>query len=95
MKQPCVYFIVSKKHGTIYIGVTSHLQRRIYEHREGLTEGFTKKYGCKYLVWYEMHATMDAAIAREKALKGSSRLRKIKLIEKDNPDWHDLYGTLA
>ena len=94
MKQPCVYFVVSKTHGTIYIGVTSYLQRRIYEHRKGLIEGFSKRYGCRYLAYYEMHETMEHAIAREKALKGSSRKRKIALIEKDNPDWLDLYENL-
>ena len=62
MRQPCVYIVASKRHGTLYTGVTSNLPRRAYEHREGLVTGFTKKYGCKILVWYEAHATMIDAI---------------------------------
>jgi predicted GIY-YIG superfamily endonuclease len=75
MKQPCVYIVANKRRGTLYTGVTSNLPRRAYEHREGLVEGFTAKYGCKMLVWYEVHATMVDAIAREKQIKAGSPRR--------------------
>ena len=94
MKQPCVYIVASKRHGTLYTGVTSDPPRRTYEHREGLVKGFTAKYGCKILVWYEVHATMLDAIAREKQIKAGSRAKKLALIESLNPDWKDLYDTL-
>jgi putative endonuclease len=95
MKQPCVYIVASKRHGTLYIGVTSDLPRRAFEHREGLVKGFTKKYGCKMLVWYELHGTMIDAITREKQLKAGSRAKKLALIEGLNPEWKDLFETLA
>ncbi len=94
MKQPYVYIVASKRHGTLYTGVTSNPPRRAYEHREGLVKGFTAKYGCKILVWYELHATMIDAIAREKQIKGGSRAKKLALIESLNPEWKDLYETL-
>jgi len=94
MKQPCVYIVASKRHGTLYTVVTSNPPRRAYEHREGLVKGFTAKYGCKILVWYELHATMIDAIAREKQIKGGSRAKKLALIESLNPEWKDLYETL-
>jgi putative endonuclease len=94
MKQPCVYIVASKRHGTLYAGVTSDPPRRAYEHREGLVKGFTAKYGCKMLVWYELHATMLDAIAREKQIKAGSRAKKIALIETLNPEWKGLYDTL-
>ena len=94
MKQPCVYIVASKRHGTLYTGVTSDLPRRAYEHREGLVKGFTAKYGCKMLVWYEAHATMIDAITREKQIKAESRTKKLALIEALNPEWKDLYDTL-
>ncbi len=94
MKQPCVYIVASKRHGTLYTGVTSHLPKRAFEHREGLVKGFTAKYGCKILVWYELHDTMLDAIAREKQIKAGSRAKKITLIEAMNPDWKDLYDSL-
>jgi putative endonuclease len=87
--------MASKFYGTLYTGVTATPPKRFYDHRHGLMEGFSKRYGCKYLVYYEMHATMEAAIEREKKLKGSSRKRKIALIESMNPQWRDLYGTTA
>ena len=93
MKQPCVYIVASKRHGTLYTGVTSNLPRRAFEHREGLLKGFSKKYGCKILVYYELHETMIDAIAREKQIKGGSRTKKLALIESLNPDWKDLYDT--
>ncbi len=93
--QPAVYIVANKRNGTLYIGVTSHLQKRSYEHREGLADGFTKRYNCKILVWYEPHDTMEQAIAREKQLKGGSRKQKLSLIESTNPNWKDLYDTLV
>ena len=94
MKQPCVYIFASKRHGTLYTGVTSNLPRRAFEHREGLVKGFSAKYGCKVLVWYELHETMIDAITREKQIKAGSRAKKIALIEVLNPNWNDLYDTL-
>jgi len=94
VKQPCVYIVANKRHGTIYTGVTSDPPRRAYEHREGLVKGFTAKYGCKLLVWYELHETMIDAIAREKQIKAGNRAKKIALIESLNPEWKDLYDTL-
>ena len=75
--------------------MTSNLAQRAYQHREGLTPGFTSRYGCKLLVWYESHERMDEAIGREKQIKGGSRARKIALIQATNPEWSDLYETLA
>ena len=86
MKQPCVYMLASQRNGTLYVGVTSNLVQRIWQHKEGLAEGFTKKYGVKLLVWYEQHETMESAITREKAIKEWQRGWKIELIEKANPD---------
>ncbi|HMG49878.1 MAG TPA: GIY-YIG nuclease family protein [Inquilinus sp.] len=93
--KPCVYIMASKRNGTLYTGVTSNLQRRAHEHREGLVPGFTSRYGCKILVWYEPHATMPEAIAREKQIKHRSRKWKLALIEAGNPDWRDLYDDLV
>ena len=84
-------FLASQRNGTLYVGVTSHPVQRAWQHREGVVKGFTKKYGVKRLVWYELHATMESAIAREKQLKAGKRARKIQLIEAMNPDWRDLY----
>lgn len=94
MKQPAVYIMASKRNGTLYTGVTSNLPQRVWQHREGLLPGFTQKYGCKMLVWYEAHTEMVYAIAREKQIKGGSRKKKLKLIETLNPDWSDLYEEL-
>ena len=93
--QPAVYIVASERNGTVYIGVTSNLVQRIWQHREGAIEGFTKKYGCKLLVWFEIHATMEYAIMREKQLKGGSRKRKLALIEAANPQWRDLYAEIC
>ena len=89
--QPAVYIVANRKNGTIYVGVTSDLPQRVWQHREGVADGFTKRYGCKRLVWFELHATMEYAILREKQLKGGSRAKKLALIEDSNPDWRDLY----
>jgi len=94
MKSPAVYIMTNQMNGTLYTGVTSDLPRRAYEHREGLIDGFTKRYSCKLLVWYEAHDTMEAAIVREKQIKAGSRKDKIQLIQALNPAWDDLYNTL-
>ena len=95
MKQPCVYILASRRHGTLYIGVTSSLARRVMQHREGLIPGFTRRYGVKRLVWYEVHDTMEAAIQREKRLKEWRRAWKIDLIETHNEFWDDLGPLLG
>lgn len=87
---PVVYILASQKQGRLYTGVTSNLLRRIYEHREGLVEGHSKKYSIKRLMWFELHNDMDVAILREKRIKNWKRPWRIELIEKDNPDWQDL-----
>ena len=94
-RAPCVYIMASRRNGTLYTGVTSNLAQRAYQHREGLTPGFTSRYRCKLLVWYKSHERMDEAIGREKQIKGGSRARKIALIQAMNPEWSDLYETLA
>ena len=94
MKQPAVYIMASGRKGTLYSGVTSNLPERAFEHRDGIVAGFTFRYGCKLLVWYEIHATMEAAITREKQIKGGSRKKKLALIEAMNPTWRDLFDHL-
>lgn len=93
--QPAVYLLASQRLGTLYIGVTSNLVQRVWQHREGLVDGFTARYGVKRLVWFEQHATMPEAIAREKALKHWRRAWKIALIETGNPGWRDLWGEIC
>ncbi|WP_211251243.1 GIY-YIG nuclease family protein [Deefgea rivuli] len=95
IKQPCVYLLCNQRNGTLYVGVTSNLVQRIWQHKEGLAEGFSKKYSLKTLIWYEQHATMESAIAREKAIKEWKRAWKLTLIEKMNPDWRDLYPDIV
>ena len=95
MRQPAVYIMASKRNGTIYTGVTSNLVQRVWQHREGVADGFTKRHGCKLLVWFELAQTMDAAIGREKQIKGGSRPKKLALIEATNRNWRDLYGDIA
>ena len=92
---PCVYMLASWRKGTLYAGVTSDLPLRVWEHREDLVDGFTKKYAVHMLVWYEVHDTMMSAITREKTIKGWKRAWKIEMIEAANPDWRDLYDGLA
>ncbi len=94
MKQYYVYILASKKNGTLYIGVTNDLVRRVYEHREGLIDGFTKKYNVKNLVYFEIIRNVTEAIKREKAMKKWLRKWKIELIEKSNPEWKDLYPEI-
>jgi putative endonuclease len=87
---PAVYMLASRRNGTLYTGVTSNLQARIYQHRNGLVRGFTREYGVKLLVWYELHDRMEGAILREKRIKKWNRAWKLELIEAGNPDWRDL-----
>ncbi len=94
MKQPCVYIVANKRNGTLYTGGTSELSQRAYQHRMGLVSGFTTRYACKLLIWYERYERMDEAIAREKQIKAGSRLKKLALIEAMNPDWRDLFDEL-
>jgi putative endonuclease len=89
-----VYIMANQRLGTLYIGATGYLSRRIWEHREGLIPGFTKKYALKRLVWYEPHEDMSVAFQRERSLKRWSRQWKINLIERENPNWDDLYEGL-
>lgn len=93
-KYPCVYLLASQRRGTLYVGVTSQLPQRIWQHKNGVIDGFSKKYRIHLLVWYEMHETMESAIVREKAIKGWRRDWKLELIETTNPDWIDLYPRI-
>ncbi|MBI3478940.1 MAG: GIY-YIG nuclease family protein [Nitrosomonadales bacterium] len=93
-KQPCVYILASQRNGTLYIGVTSDLVKRIWEHKNGAVDGFTKEYGVHILVHYELHADMVAAIAREKQIKKWNRAWKLELIESKNPEWRDLWEEI-
>jgi putative endonuclease len=95
VKRPCVYMLASDRNGTLYIGVTSNLVQRVWQHREDLVDGFTQRYSAHALVWFEIHETMPAAIAREKALKKWRRAWKLDLIEEANPRWKDLYEDIA
>jgi putative endonuclease len=94
MKQPCVYILASGWDGTLYVGVTSDLIKRVWEHKNDLIEGFTKTYRVHNLVWFEQHETMESAILREKAIKEWNRAWKIELIEESNQSWQDLYPQL-
>ena len=95
MREPAVYMMASERNGTLYVGVTADLSRRVFEHREGVQDGFTKRYGCKRLVWYERYDLIGDAILREKQIKAGSRRAKLDLIEALNPSWDDLYEGLA
>jgi putative endonuclease len=94
MKAGYVYIMANRKNGTIYIGVTSDLAKRAWEHKNGVVPGFTKKHGCKLLVWYEAHEDLQQARQRELQMKEWQRQWKIRLIEETNLDWDDLYPTL-
>jgi predicted GIY-YIG superfamily endonuclease len=87
--------MANRRNGTLYVGVTSNLAQRAWRHREGVIAGFTQRYGCKLLVWFEVADTMEVAITREKQIKAGSRARKIALIEAMNPGWHDRYEQIA
>lgn len=92
--QPCVYILASHYKGTLYVGVTSDLVKRIWQHKNDFVEGFTRQYRVHFLVWYEVHETMESAIRREKAVKEWKRAWKMELIDNMNPDWDDLYPKL-
>jgi len=94
-KQMYVYILASKKNGTLYIGVTNDLVRRVYQHRENLIDGFTKEYGVHRLVYFEIYDDPERAIQREKTMKRYVRQWKINLIEQDDPDWTDLYESIV
>jgi putative endonuclease len=94
-RQPCVYILASRRNGTLYVGVTSDLVKRVWEHKNDLVVGFTQRYAVHALVWFERHETMDSAISREKAIKEWRRRWKLKLIEEQNPDWRDLYDDIV
>ena len=94
MKDPCVYMLASARNGTLYVGVTSDLIQRVWQHRNDLVAGFTKRYRTHLLVWFEQHEEMLGAIAREKAIKKWERQWKLNLIETSNPEWRDLYAEL-
>ncbi|MFD1699479.1 GIY-YIG nuclease family protein [Halopseudomonas phragmitis] len=94
IREPCVYIMSNKPNGTLYVGVTSNLPARVWQHRTGAVPGFTSRYGLTKLVWYERHEQMAEAISREKQLKAGNRAGKIRLIEESNPHWNDLYTTL-
>jgi putative endonuclease len=91
----CVYIMASARNGTLYVGVTSDLVKRVWQHKEGLVDGFTKEYEVKSLVWYEQHESADVAITREKQIKKWNRAWKVRLIEEMNPYWNDLYQTIT
>lgn len=92
---PCVYLLASQRNGTLYVGVTSNLPARIWQHRNNVVAGFTQRHHVHGLVWFEVHDTMESAIAREKAIKAWKRTWKIELIEKSNPYWRDLYAEIC
>jgi putative endonuclease len=94
MKIPTVYIMASKPRGTLYTGVTSNLVQRGFQHKEGITGGFSQRYGCKILVYYEVGESMEGVIFREKQIKAGSRKDKFTLIESMNPGWVDLYESI-
>src|SRR6266496_1413049 len=91
----CVYILASGRNGTLYVGVTSDLVQRVWQHKEAPVEGFAREHDVKLLVWYEQHESTDAAITREKQIKKWNRAWKIRLIEETNPYWHDLYPGIV
>ena len=95
MKQPCVYILASQRNGTLYVGVTSDPVKRIWQHKNDLVQGFSRRYATHLLVWYEVHENMESAIVREKRLKDWHRPWKLRLIEKNNPTWRDLYPDIV
>ena len=94
-KHPALYILSSQRNGTLYIGVTSHLVKRIWEHKNDLVEGFTRQYGCHTLVYFEQYEDMTNAIQREKQMKKWNKAWKIGLIEKQNPNWQDLWPEIS
>jgi putative endonuclease len=94
-RQPAVYILTNKRHGTLYTGVTSNLIKRVWQHRNDVVAGFSSRYGLNKLVYFEMCDDMYVAIAREKQIKAGSRRRKLRLIENRNPHWKDLYDDIC
>jgi len=94
-RQPAVYILASKRNGTLYVGVTSDLIKRVWEHKNNVVKGFTERYSVHQLVWYELHETMESAIRKEKMLKNWKRTWKLELIERSNPNWQDLYEEVV
>ena len=94
-RHPCVYILANKPNGTLYVGVTSDLVGRIWQHKNDVIRGFTSRYGVHTLVWYETHESMESAITREKAIKEWKRSWKLELIERNNPTWRDLYDDIV
>ena len=94
-KRPCVYILASNRNGTLYTGVTSDLNKRVWTHKSGTVEGFTRQHSVRMLVYFELHATMAAAIEREKQLKKWKRRWKLGMIEEANPEWEDLTSHVA
>lgn len=94
-RQPAVYILASRRNGTLYVGVTSNLVKRVWEHKNNMVEGFTKRYGVHQLVWYEVHDNIQSAIQREKRLKEWKRKWKVELIESMNPNWEDLFDIIV
>ena len=95
MKQPAVYMLTNRRNGTLYVGVTSDLIRRVWQDRSGLGQGFAHRYGCTKLLWYQIGGDRTSAILREKQIKAGSRAKKLALIEAENPDWRDLWDDIA
>ena len=95
MKQSYIYILASERNGTLYVGVTTNLIKRIYEHKQNLVEGFTNKYSVHNLVYYEVHNDIEAAILREKQIKKWNRRWKLRLVEEMNPEWRDLYQDIV
>jgi len=95
LRQPCVYILASRRNGTLYVGVTSDLVKRVWEHKSDIVEGFTERYSVHILVWFAQHDTMESAISREKAIKEWKRRWKLELIERQNPEWRDLYPEIV
>jgi putative endonuclease len=91
LKQPCVYMLASGRNGTLYVGLTSDLVKRVWQHKNDVVQGFSKEHCVHKLVWYEVHDVMESAIVREKNIKAWKRLWKLRLVEEMNPDWKDLY----
>lgn len=94
-REPCVYILANRRNATLHIGVTSDLPARVWQHRQDIVEGFTKRYSVHDLVWFELHDSMESAIGREKVIKAWKRAWKIELIEKSNPYWRDLYSEIC
>jgi putative endonuclease len=94
-KLPAVYILASQRNGTLYVGVTSNLVKRVWEHKNDQVDGFSRRYGVHMLVYYEILDAMDAAITREKQIKAGSRAKKLRLIESMNSEWNDLYASIV